>query len=94
MWAPFFPIEAEKKGVSSATVGLIFSAYIGVLFVGVFVMGSVVRHFGLRFMIGAGTFLAGGSVLLFGFMDKVPAGDAYVPLCFLIRIVQGVGTCT
>ena len=90
--APFFPTEAEKRGISSTVVGLVISTYTFVCFIGSFVTGMLVRALGLRFLMGAGMFLAGGAVFLFGFIDQMPQIELYIFFAFAIRFVQGVGS--
>ena len=91
LFAPFFPTEAERRGISSTTVGFIFGTFPFVMFVGSLVSGPLVRKLGPFFMIWSGTLLAGGSLVLFGVLDYAPVNASYVILCFALRLVEGIG---
>ena len=92
LFAPFFPTEAAKRGVSATVVGLIFGLYTFVMFFGSMISGWLIKHAGFEYMIGAGTFLTAGSTILFGLMDMAPAGASYVAICFIIRFIEGAGS--
>ena len=93
LFAPFFPTEAEKRHISTTTVGLIISSYQFIMVFGTFASGKLTNHFGLKFMIGGGVFLTGGAVILFGFLDYIYDATTYTILAFAIRIVQALGAC-
>ena len=91
--APFFPTEAQQRGISTTLIGLIISSYTFVMLIGIFVTGIFSKHLGLKFMIGAGMFLTGGAIILFAFLDDILDTATYVALAFAIRITQGLGAC-
>uniref|UniRef100_A0A8B9LRH2 Solute carrier family 18 member B1 n=1 Tax=Astyanax mexicanus TaxID=7994 RepID=A0A8B9LRH2_ASTMX len=88
---PFFPLEAEKKGVSQTVIGMIFGCYAFCTLVGSLILGKYIVQIGAKFMITAGLFLSGGCTVVFGFLDRAPEGTVFIVLCFVIRSVNAVG---
>ncbi|XP_072545451.1 MFS-type transporter SLC18B1 [Salminus brasiliensis] len=88
---PFFPLEAEKKGVSQAIIGLIFGCYAFCTLVGSLILGKYIVQIGAKFMIIAGLFVSGGCTVVFGFLDRAPEGTIFIVLCFVIRSINAVG---
>ncbi|XP_062864016.1 MFS-type transporter SLC18B1-like [Trichomycterus rosablanca] len=89
--APFFPPEAEKKGVSQAVIGLIFGCYALCTLVGSLILGKYIVQIGAKCMINAGLFISGVCTVIFGFLDRAPEGTVFIVLCLLIRCVNAVG---
>ncbi|XP_056151401.1 MFS-type transporter SLC18B1 [Lampris incognitus] len=88
---PFFPNEALKKGASQTVVGLIFGCYAICHLIGSLIMGKYIVQIGTKFMLIAGLFVSSGCTILFGLLDRAPAGRVFVTLCFVIRSVDAVG---
>ncbi|XP_061846698.1 MFS-type transporter SLC18B1 isoform X4 [Colius striatus] len=88
---PFFPSEAEKKGVSNTVVGQIFGCFALTNFLSSLILGNYITHIGAKFMFVAGMFLSGCVTILFGLLDKVPSGPMFIGFCFLVRSVDAVG---
>lgn len=89
--APFFPLEAEKKGATATQYGLVFGAYeLAIIFVSPLV-GKLVGRSSPKLWIQIGLLLTGFMTILFGFLDKAPHGGWFITLAFLIRILEGVG---
>lgn len=89
--APFFPREAEDKGASSTAYGLVFGVYeLAIIFVSPLV-GKLVGRTSPKIWIQSGLLLTGLMTILFGLLDKAPAGLWFIVLAFVIRILEGVG---
>ncbi|KAG7509965.1 MFS-type transporter SLC18B1 [Solea senegalensis] len=88
---PFFPTEAVKKGASQTEVGLIFGCYAVCNLIGSLVMGKYIVQIGAKFMLITGLFVSSGCTILFGLLDRVPAGPAFISLCFIVRSVDALG---
>lgn len=88
---PFFPTEAVKKGASQTVVGLIFGCYAVCNLLGSLVLGKYIVQIGAKFMLIAGLFVSSGCTIMFGFLDRVPAGPAFITLCFIVRSVDAIG---
>ncbi|XP_033640472.1 MFS-type transporter SLC18B1-like isoform X1 [Asterias rubens] len=87
----FFPIEAKAKGMSQTVIGLVSTIY--ALSSSVFspIFGKFLPLIGARFMFLAGSFMAGGSNILFGLLGDMPTDTSFTVYCFLLRIVEGLG---
>lgn len=88
---PFFPKEAEKKGASNTTIGMIFGCYALFELLASLVFGKYLVHIGAKFMFIAGMFVSGGVTILFGVLDQLPEGPIFIAMCFLVRIVDAIG---
>lgn len=89
--APFFPKEAELKGATPTEYGLVFGFYeLAIIFVSPFV-GRLMGKTTPKVWIQTGQVLTGFMTILFGLLDKAPAGTWFVALAFIIRIFEGVG---
>ncbi|XP_027028565.1 MFS-type transporter SLC18B1 isoform X3 [Tachysurus fulvidraco] len=88
---PFFPPEAERKGVSQAIIGLIFGCYAFFTLVGSLILGKYIVQIGAKCMIIAGLLISGLTTIVFGFLDRAPDGTIFIVLCFVIRSVNAVG---
>lgn len=88
--APFFPMEANQKGMDEATVGFVFSAYALVMFLASPLFGHMLPHVGSKFMFLSGLFLAGGCTVLFGILDEL-SGTTFLIFCFVIRSFEALG---
>ncbi|XP_021568304.1 MFS-type transporter SLC18B1 [Carlito syrichta] len=87
---PFFPKEAEKKGASNTTIGMIFGCYALFHLLTSLVFGNYLVHIGAKFMFVAGMFVSGGVTILFGILDQVPEGPIFIAMCFLVRVMDAV----
>uniref|UniRef100_A0A670YQH8 Solute carrier family 18 member B1 n=1 Tax=Pseudonaja textilis TaxID=8673 RepID=A0A670YQH8_PSETE len=88
---PFFPKEAEKKGVSSTIVGFIFGCFALFNFLTSLIMGKYLVQIGAKFMFIAGMFVSGCVTILFGFLHRAPDGPIFIGLCFLVRAMDAIG---
>ncbi|CAH3114199.1 unnamed protein product [Porites lobata] len=91
VYVPFFPSEAESKGVSSTVVGLIFGTYPFVVFIFSAVFGFLIPKYGARFVLLSGIFIGGGSLILFGFCDSLSDTTIFTVFCFLLRTTSAIG---
>ncbi|XP_022324412.2 MFS-type transporter SLC18B1-like isoform X2 [Crassostrea virginica] len=89
--APFFPAEAEKKGVSQTVVGLIFGTFEFVIFMSSPIFGNFITRIGSKFLFLSGTMVGGACAILFGLLDRSPDGTTYIVMCFLCRTIEAVG---
>lgn len=87
---PFFPKEAEKKGVSNTIIGMIFGCYALFDFLSSLLFGKYLVHIGAKFMFVAGMFVSGGVTILFGVLDQVPDRSTFIALCFVVRIADAI----
>ncbi|CAG13181.1 unnamed protein product, partial [Tetraodon nigroviridis] len=88
---PFFPNEAVKKGASQTVIGLIFGCYAVCNLIGSLVMGKYIVQIGAKFMLVMGLFVSSVCTILFGLLNRVPAGATFITLCFIVRSIDAVG---
>ncbi|KAK2826551.1 hypothetical protein Q5P01_020765 [Channa striata] len=88
---PFFPNEAVKKGASQTVIGLIFGCYAVCNLIGALILGKYIVQIGAKFMLVAGLFVSSGCTILFGLLDRAPAGAAFITMCFIVRSLDAVG---
>ncbi|XP_018587230.1 MFS-type transporter SLC18B1 isoform X3 [Scleropages formosus] len=68
---PFFPNEAEKKGVSQTVIGLIFGCYALCNLVASLILGKYIVQIGPKFMLTSGLFVSSVCTILFGSIDAI-----------------------
>ncbi|KAM7376202.1 hypothetical protein PAMP_005945 [Pampus punctatissimus] len=88
---PFFPSEAVKKEASQTVIGLIFGCYAVCNLIGSLIMGRYIVQIGAKFMLVTGLLVSACCTILFGLLDRVPAGAAFITLCFVVRSIDAVG---
>ncbi|XP_053701247.1 MFS-type transporter SLC18B1 [Synchiropus splendidus] len=88
---PFFPNEALKKGASQTVIGLIFGCYAICNLGSSLILGKYIVTIGAKLMLIGGLFISSGCTILFGLLDRVPSGPAFITLCFIVRSVDAVG---
>ncbi|CAH3114275.1 unnamed protein product, partial [Porites lobata] len=91
LYAPFFPSEAEDKGVSTTVVGLIFGTYPLGMFIFSLACGFLITKFGAFFMLLSGCFVFGGSLIIFGFCGLISDTAMFTAFCFLLRATLAIG---
>uniref|UniRef100_A0A452VJD0 Solute carrier family 18 member B1 n=1 Tax=Ursus maritimus TaxID=29073 RepID=A0A452VJD0_URSMA len=82
---PFFPKEAEKKGVSNTVTGMIFGCYALFDLLASLVFGKYLVQIGAKFMFVTELQFSLGNVL-----DQVPEGPIFIAMCFLVRVADAV----
>uniref|UniRef100_UPI0037E81BEA MFS-type transporter SLC18B1 n=1 Tax=Semicossyphus pulcher TaxID=241346 RepID=UPI0037E81BEA len=88
---PFFPNEALKKGASQTVIGLIFGCYAISNLIGSLILGKYIVQIGAKFMLVMGLFVSSLCTILFGLLDRVPAGTPFITLCFIVRSIDALG---
>ncbi|KAH9513777.1 hypothetical protein Btru_042116 [Bulinus truncatus] len=89
--APFFPQEAEKKGVSTTVTGLIFSMFQFVILVTSPIYGNFLTRIGPKFLFVSGILVGGTCAILFGTLHRSPSGTPFIVICFACRSVEALG---
>ena len=92
LFAPFFPGEALRKGISQTQVGFIFGIFQFVLLILSPIFGKYMSTIGIRFLFVSGVFLSSGGEILFGFLNLCPDGLIYFIMCVLCRIITAIGS--
>ncbi|KAL9988698.1 hypothetical protein ACROYT_G003172 [Oculina patagonica] len=89
--APFYPREAEVRGVSTAVVGLIFGICPFMVFMFAPICGLLVAKYGPNRVLLFGMLTGGTSFILFGFCAWVSSTTEFVVLSFLLRVFSALG---
>ncbi|XP_052252223.1 MFS-type transporter SLC18B1-like [Dreissena polymorpha] len=89
--APFFPIEAGRKGASQTIVGMIFGVFELVIVISSPIFGNYISKIGCKFMYVSGIMVCGVCAILFGTLDMSPDGTIFIVMCFLCRSVEALG---
>ena len=89
--APFFPLEAAKKGVPESVIGFIFSGYSVAMVILSPLIAKYMHKLGRKNVIVAGLALEGTAMLLFAFVSYIDGAMSYAIVCFSVRLVEGAG---
>ncbi|XP_078362700.1 uncharacterized protein LOC144646870 [Oculina patagonica] len=91
MIAPFYPHEAEVRGVSTAVVGLIFGTYPFMVFIFAPICGLLIAKYDPNRVLLFGMFAAGTSLITFNFCAWISSTTEFVVLSFLLRVLTALG---
>lgn len=91
IFAPFFPEEAGKKGVSPSMLGWIFGVFQVVVVAFTPLTMKILPVIGPTNLLNISNFLTGLSNIAFGYSWYVDAGPQFIFMCFLTRIIAGIG---
>ena len=89
--APFYPIEAVKKGVPTSVHGTIFSAYSISMAIFSPLFAHLLNDYGPKRVLVIGCFCEGISMVIFGIFDFIDGPAAYAICSFLCRFLEGFG---
>ncbi|CAB3221001.1 unnamed protein product [Arctia plantaginis] len=89
--APFYPLEAEKKGCSATEYGLVFGVFELVVFIVSPFYGAHLNKLGMKLLFNGGILTTGTCAILFGMLDKVEGHVPFITLSFIIRIIEAMG---
>ncbi|XP_065200984.1 MFS-type transporter SLC18B1-like [Planococcus citri] len=89
--APFFPSEAEKKGMDVANAGYVFSFYALIMFLTAPFFGKIMPYVGTKFMFISGVFITGACNILFGMLPYIQSNTQFAIFCFVVRGFEAIG---
>ncbi|KAF0292818.1 Coiled-coil domain-containing protein 130 [Amphibalanus amphitrite] len=89
---PFFPSEAEKRGVSQSLVGGVFAVYAFTQFAFAPMLSKLIPVMGASRVFHTGLAVTGVSTVVFGLLDFIPDADAFIVTCYVVRVVEALGT--
>ena len=89
--APFFPKEAERKGLSPTQYSLVFAIYELTTILVTPLVGMYMSYMGARFLAIAGLFVSAVTVILFGILVYVKSSSDFFILSAVVRIVEAIG---
>ncbi|XP_075253250.1 MFS-type transporter SLC18B1-like [Convolutriloba macropyga] len=88
---PFFPREAEIKGLSQFQIGLVVGSFDLTNLCFSFVVASLVTPKNIKFVFVTGTLWSSITVSSFGLLSESPSGDIFFYSCFFTRLFNGAG---
>ncbi|KAL9988692.1 hypothetical protein ACROYT_G003166 [Oculina patagonica] len=91
MIAPFYPHEAEVRGISTAVVGIIFGTYPFMVFIFAPVCGLLIAKYGPNRVLLFGMFSDGTALIAFIFCAWISSTTEFVVLSFLLRALSAFG---
>jgi MFS family permease len=91
MQAPFYPLEAEKKGCVPSEYGLVFGIFELTVFLVSPLIGANLNRMGLKATLTIGIGTVGVTSICFGFLDRIEDGKTFLALSFTFRIIEACG---
>jgi len=89
--APFYPIEAVKKGVPTSIHGLVFAAYSISMAIFSPLFARFLNVYGPKRVLIVGCVCEGVAMIVFGLFDFVNGAQAYAICSFMCRFLEGFG---
>lgn len=92
VFVPFFPTEAELRGISQTVIGGVFAIYALTIFLGSPIVSKLIPLVGASRMFNVGLGVAGAATLAFGVLDRIPSATGFIISCYVMRVIEAVGT--
>uniref|UniRef100_A0A914MJB9 Major facilitator superfamily (MFS) profile domain-containing protein n=1 Tax=Meloidogyne incognita TaxID=6306 RepID=A0A914MJB9_MELIC len=89
--APFYPTEAEFKGMNTSEIGLIFGIFELVMFITAPFLGKYMASVGSKRMFITGLLITGITAIGFGTLNLLPAGRIFFWSSLVIRCLEALG---
>ncbi|XP_037089757.1 MFS-type transporter SLC18B1-like [Pollicipes pollicipes] len=89
---PFFPVEAASRGVSQTLISAVFSCFAVAQMIASPLVGRLGPVVGVTRLYNIGIATAGLTTITFGTLNYIHGKNAFVVACFLVRLVEAVGT--
>ena len=89
--SPFFPTEAETRGVSQTMVGIIIASFNVFVTISALLMLLVASPTKMKTWFCVGAITSGATCLIFGELINGPPGKIFTVLCIVTRAFMGFG---
>ncbi|XP_043240485.1 MFS-type transporter SLC18B1-like [Amphibalanus amphitrite] len=89
---PFFPHEAQRRGLPQTYSGAVFSCYALAQLLAFPVMGRLAPRVGVSRLYNVGLATAGVTTTVFGTLPHIQDSMAFIGACFACRALEAVGT--
>ncbi|CEF69096.1 MFS-type transporter SLC18B1 [Strongyloides ratti] len=89
--APFYPLEAQQKGMDKFETGIVFGIFEFMMFITTPIMGKYMVLIGSKRMFSGGLLTTAFTSLAFGFINYIPAGSFFFWISVLLRVVEAIG---
>jgi len=88
---PFFPPEADRRGISLTNIGLIMSTYALGYYLPTLFIGPKIEKIGHKKILMAGIIIQVFVYSVFGFVSLIESNYNFALSCFVLRFLHGVG---
>lgn len=88
---PFYPIEAETKGVSPSQYGIVFGIFSLFVFIFCPLSGMLIGKFGAVKISLIGILTIGIANIAFGFVNRINDSSQFIGTSVIIRAIEGIG---
>uniref|UniRef100_A0A0N4Z5W6 MFS domain-containing protein n=1 Tax=Parastrongyloides trichosuri TaxID=131310 RepID=A0A0N4Z5W6_PARTI len=89
--APFYPLEAQEKGMDKFETGIVFGIFEFMMFITTPIMGKYMVPIGSKRMFSGGLLITAFTALAFGFINYIPPGPIFFWVSMTLRIVEAIG---
>ena len=90
--APFYPPEAEKRGIQKSEYGSVMGIpELAIFFVSP-IIGNNLRKLGMKRTLSTSFGMVGVSITLFGTLGYVEDGRLFLAFSYILRIIEGCGS--
>lgn len=89
--APFYPLEAEKKGANATEYGFVFGVFQLVVSIVSPIYGKYMNVVGPKLMFNLGIYTTATCCIAFGFLDRIEDKDAFIGWSFALRVLEALG---
>lgn len=89
--APFYPQEANHKGIPTSIYGLVFSSHALTIMLICPLIGRLLHRFEIKNLLICGVFLTGVAMILFGCLHYLESSLLFGLFSFILRIVGAIG---
>lgn len=89
--SPFYTKEATAKGLTVTQTGMVYGSVFITTIIFSPIFGKYIKCIGSRNLFLYGTFVAGATNILFGFLEWVNHPTAFLVLSFATRVVSAIG---
>uniref|UniRef100_A0A0N5CHV9 MFS domain-containing protein n=1 Tax=Strongyloides papillosus TaxID=174720 RepID=A0A0N5CHV9_STREA len=89
--APFYPLEAQEKGMDKFETGIVFGIFEFMMFITTPIMGKYMVLIGSKRMFSGGLLTTAFTALAFGFINYIPAGSLFFWISVMLRVIEAIG---
>ncbi|KAF0294433.1 MFS-type transporter SLC18B1 [Amphibalanus amphitrite] len=92
MMIPFFPLEAQRRGLSQTLTSGVFSVFSLTQLLTYPLMGRLVTAFGINRLYCAGMTVTALSNIAFGTLFRIESAQSFIVMCYVVRVFEAMGT--
>ncbi|XP_037075919.1 MFS-type transporter SLC18B1-like [Pollicipes pollicipes] len=92
MMIPFFPLEAQRRGISQTLTSGVFSIFSFTQLVTYPVIGRLVPRVGINRLYCIGMSMTAVSNIVFGLLFRLESATTFIAACYTVRVFEAIGT--